>query len=290
MIPRMIVVTGTRRAGTSMWMQILEAAGFDCIGEAFPSDWRETIGEANPGGFYESMLRHGVYYRTNPNPETGEYVHPEQVAKHVVKIFIPGLVRSDLSYLQRVLATVRPWRDYARSVQRMQAMEQEARGHDAPIPQLPPAMEWWESNFKLVGDLAMRGYPCHVQAYEEVLARPRETIGAVLEWIGLGGDVDAAAARVLEAGKAKATSHAVQDADDDEALAGGIAPEHLRVFDQFYGAVRDGEGLSSGLIAEMNRVYEALMPALHDAKVTVMRDMEAWLAHHVAEGPFVPFE
>ena len=38
------------------------------------------------------------------------------------------------------------------------------------------------------------------------------------------------------------------------------------------------------------RVYEALMPALHDAKVTVMRDMEAWLAHHVAEGPFVPFE
>ena len=56
----MIIVTGTKRSGTSMWMQILKAAGFAIVGEACPRDWASTIREGNPLGFYESPLRRGA--------------------------------------------------------------------------------------------------------------------------------------------------------------------------------------------------------------------------------------
>ncbi len=79
----MIIVTGTKRSGTSMWMQILKAAGLRVLGEAFPRDWGETIRDANAQGFYESPLRHGIYYRTNPHPRTGAFL-PPQDTKHMV--------------------------------------------------------------------------------------------------------------------------------------------------------------------------------------------------------------
>ncbi len=69
----MIVVTGTKRSGTSMWMQILVNGGFPYIGEAFPRDWGSKIRDANPEGFYESALAGGVWWRTNPSPRTGAW-------------------------------------------------------------------------------------------------------------------------------------------------------------------------------------------------------------------------
>ena len=74
----MIIVTGTKRSGTSMWMQLLTAAGFPPIGDAFPRNWETTLKDANPGGFWESELRRGIYYETNPDPKTGTYLFPEQ--------------------------------------------------------------------------------------------------------------------------------------------------------------------------------------------------------------------
>ena len=68
----MLIVTGTKRSGTSMWMQILIAA---------PANWGNTIRDANPSGFYESLLRQGIYWRTNPHPRTGAYFFPEQVER-----------------------------------------------------------------------------------------------------------------------------------------------------------------------------------------------------------------
>jgi hypothetical protein len=59
-----IIVTGTKRSGTSLWMQLLIAAGFPAFGEAFPGAWKRTLGSANPDGFYESNLRQGIYYAT----------------------------------------------------------------------------------------------------------------------------------------------------------------------------------------------------------------------------------
>ena len=73
----MIIVTGTKRSGTSMWMQVMVAAGLPVIGEKFPRDWGEVFREANPGGFYESELMTGIYWETNPHPQTGAYLFPE---------------------------------------------------------------------------------------------------------------------------------------------------------------------------------------------------------------------
>ena len=112
----MILVTGTKRSGTSMWMQILVAAGYPWIGEVFPARWSESIGAANPRGFFESPLRKGIYWATNPDPQTGRFLFPQATRRHLVKVFIPGLVRTDYAYLDRVVATMRPSRAKARSL------------------------------------------------------------------------------------------------------------------------------------------------------------------------------
>ncbi len=53
------------------------------------------------------MLRAGIYYATNPHPRTGAYFFPEQVEHHCVKVFIPGLVRTDRAFIGRVVASMR---------------------------------------------------------------------------------------------------------------------------------------------------------------------------------------
>ena len=56
----MVIVTGPKRSGTSMWMQVLRAGGLPVMGEAFLRHWGEFIRACNPGGFYESRLRGGL--------------------------------------------------------------------------------------------------------------------------------------------------------------------------------------------------------------------------------------
>jgi len=237
-----------------MWMQVLAAARLPIIGEAFPGDWSETLRAANPHGFYESLLRHGVYYRTNPHPVTGEFVLPEQVRGHAVKVFIPGVIRTDRVYLDRVLVTVRPWREYEASILRLYALEDRQRelagGGEAPA-RIPPALEWWDENFALIRDIAARGYACHVQSYDGVLAEPRRVVTAVLAWLGQGGDVEAAIRAVRPETR-------TQRAPDSSS----VHAEHAAVFDELYAAVERGAGLDGGLIARMNRVHLALAPEI----------------------------
>ena len=56
----MFAVTGCRRSGTSLWMQILAAGGVPIVGERFSRDWEEALADANPEGFWESDHRDGV--------------------------------------------------------------------------------------------------------------------------------------------------------------------------------------------------------------------------------------
>jgi len=118
-----IIVTGTKRSGTSMWMQALKAAGLPVLGEAFSGSWGESIRDANPKGFYESPFRQGVFYATNPDPKTGAYLRPEETKRVVVKVFVPGLIRTDIAYVDHVIATMRPWREYTRSIRKLYALE-----------------------------------------------------------------------------------------------------------------------------------------------------------------------
>ena len=193
----MIIVTGTKRSGTSMWMQILQNSGFPVIGDAFMGVWKDSIEQANRKGFFESKLRLGINHTVNPNSQNGVYLHPLSTAHHAVKVFVPGLIRSDYAFLHRVIATVRPWREYCSSIERLLAME------DAYMMQLPnsegglsqqakiilrkpnvhPALIWWRDNFNLIFDAMSRQYPIQMVAYDRLLEQPEAIVSQTLEWL-----------------------------------------------------------------------------------------------------------
>ena len=250
----MIIVTGTKRSGTSMWMQILGAAGLQVFGAAFPKNWKDTIEGANPHGFFESPFRRGIYYATNPDPRTGIYIDPRPSASLAVKVFIPGLCRTDLAFVRRVVATVRHWREYASSIERLREMEaaslREKRGPDwEPAPALDPVVEWWLENFALIRDIATRRYPAHVLTYESVLERPAETLPPVLEWLG-APDIDAGVAVVSPKTR---TQHRDQLERHHE---------HDETFDALYDTIATGEPLSGEFLERLNETHLALLPQI----------------------------
>jgi hypothetical protein len=264
----MIIVTGTKRSGTSMWMQILIAAGFPPFGEAFPANWGQTIRDANPSGFYESLLRQGIYWRTNPHPRTGAYFFPEQVERHVVKVFIPGLVRSDRAYIGKVLATVREWREYESSLNRLYAMEDQARREHYPDSIDPvrfdPVLEWWSENFSLVRDIAIRRYPVHVQSYDGLLEQPEHVIRKTLAWIGDPQiDADKAVAAVEPRNRTQKRPE-----------SSSIEPEFAALFDELYAMIHAGNGLEHGFIRKLNEANQKLMPRVAAAQKAVADDQQ----------------
>jgi hypothetical protein len=262
-----LIVTGTKRSGTSLWMQVLIAAGFPAFGEAFPGEWQSTLAKANPDGFYESLLREGIYYETNPHPRTGDYFFPEQVEWHCVKVFVPGLVRSDRAYIGRVIATVREWREHEASLLRLREIEsrqREEKGGDAAAAPLliAPALEWWSENFALVRDIAIRRYPVHVQAYDGLLADPEGVITRTLGWLGRG-DVARACEQVRpERRNFRRPTSSSMDAD--------IAT----VFDEFYDALASGKPLGTALLEKLNETNERLAPLFAEHREKAERHRE----------------
>jgi hypothetical protein len=264
----MIIVTGTKRSGTSMWMQLLSAAGFPPIGDAFPRNWETTLKDANPGGFWESELRRGIFYKTNPDPKTGTYLFPEQTARHAVKVFIPGLIKTDRAFIGKVVATIRPWRQYVRSLNRLYTMEREAQeaGRKNPDTALPPAVfmspviEWWVENFSLVSDFVTRRYPFYMVAYDSVLRNREETLRSVFGWLG-DGDVDAAIQHVEPALRTqdRANDNRVSDADQ------GIEAEVIDVFDALYDVVLRQAPLEQAFVDRLNAANEMLQPRISEA-------------------------
>src|SRR5688572_8443921 len=178
----MIIVTGPKRSGTSMWMHVLVAEGLPAIGERFPAALGDVLAAANPDGFFESELVAGINFQTNPHPVSGAYLAPQATRRHAVKVFIPGLVRTDVAFIDHCIATVRDWRSYVASSRRVRALA----GADPGDSLLPPALEWWSCNYGLVRDLAIRGYPVHVLSYDGFLRDPERTTSEVLGWIGAG--------------------------------------------------------------------------------------------------------
>lgn len=186
-IPRaMIVVAGTMRSGTSLWMQILAEAGYRFIGDRFPRTWEQALRDANPNGFYESVFRTGINFQTNPHPRTNRYLRPEQSRSLLVKVFPSGVARSDVAFLDKVVVTIRPWRSVVRSIRKMRALEAQVWGwrekgasHAYPLPEV----EWIVENFLLARDLRLRGYPHVVHGHGQLMRDPARTIGDVLTFL-----------------------------------------------------------------------------------------------------------
>jgi hypothetical protein len=255
----MIIVTGTKRSGTSLWMHVLVAAGLPFVGERFPGAWGELLREANPDGFFESELVAGINYNTNPHPLTGAYLSPRATRRHAVKVFAPGLVRTDVAFIDRCIATVRPWRDYVASTHRVRALQQAHELPTEPVT-MPAVLEWWKGNHGLIRDLAIRGYPVHVLSYESLLRDPQRVIADVLRWIGEpdpGGWDDLVRAQMGRL-----------ELPGDAELAAGIDARHLAVFDALYDAIDREQPLDAKLVAALNETDTMLRPIMleHHAK------------------------
>ena len=260
----MIIVTGTKRSGTSMWMQILDAAGLQLIGEAFPKNWDETLKDANPHGFYESPLRRGIYYATNPHPVEGKYLPPDKTRDVAVKVFIPGLCRTDFAYIKQVVGTMRHWREYVASIERMRQMEDEAireRSDDEfGLPErVDPVLEWWLENFALIRNIVIRKYHAHLVTYENVLDDPEDILAPVLEWVG---------ADDIEAG-IDAVSPDTQTQDRDR-----IERSHPYedVFEELYELVQSGEPIPNTFLEKINETHQELIPEIEADRKRVMKD------------------
>lgn len=272
----MIIVTGTKRSGTSLWMQILIAAGIPYFGEAFPREWETTLKEANKEGFYESMLRAGIYYATNPHPVSGAYFFPEQVEGHCVKVFIPGLVRTDRAYIGKVVASVRDWREYEASLQRLYAMEdaERARGEGGEPPvRMPAALEWWAENFALVRDIFIRRYAVHAQTYDGLLRDPERVIRETIAWLGRGD-----AEKALAAPKP-------QHRNFQRPASDSVPREVADVFDELYATIDAHRELSKAFLLELNTVNEKLAPQIEEHKRLILADVARRRAREPARGP-----
>lgn len=253
----MIVVTGTKRSGTSMWMQVLRAGGIETIGSAFNKVWAETIKDANRRGFYESRFRRGIYYATNPHPETGVWLSPQRTRRTGVKVFIPGVVRSDVSYLSRVIASVRPFRQYARSLDRLYTMERESLAkrnpERQPLYHLDPILEWWLENFLIVRDIATRRYPVRLVSYESMLEDPERICNLIFEF--------------LEVGDAKAAADAVHPEDRTQGTEAEVTftHRHEEVFDEYHARVKEGIAFDETFLLKMNETHQDLLPEIEAA-------------------------
>ena len=252
----MIFVVGTKRSGTSMWMQALVAAGFPTIGSAFPQNWKETLAVHNPRGFFESLFREGVNHETNPHPRLGHFLFPDQVTRHVVKVFPAGLVRSDYGYIDHVVATMRDWRSYDVSVRKLIADDRP----DLVAPILPPWLEWWLENYGLVRDVAIRKHSIVLNSYDAVLRDPEAVVGRVVRHLG-GANVQAAVAAIDKELNRSSPDPAESPPDDIVA-----------VLDALYESIDQRREVSAPLIRLMNathmRIVQEFRPVIEAASAT----------------------
>jgi hypothetical protein len=265
----MIVVTGSKRSGTSMWMQVLRAAGYPVVGDAFPHAWKNTIAEANPRGFWESPWRRGIWWETNPDPTTGVYVPADAVETHAVKIFPRGVVRTERAYLGRVIVCVRNWREQVASITRLYAMEHASKerleGRTlAPRRRMPPVLEWWDENFALLRDLSLRRYEAKLVSYEAVLEQPAERVPLVLAWVG-GGNTEAAVAAV----DGSLRTHRDRTAWSEQDAAYGLRPEQVAVLDTYCAMVHAGAPLPQALLDAMDVLHGELSVPIARARSEV---------------------
>lgn len=268
----MFIISGTKRSGTSMWMQVMRAAGLPVFGDAFPRNWEAVLKDANPDGFYESILRQGIYWRTNPHPQTGAYFLPEDVDGYAVKVFIPGVIRTERAYMTKLVANVRPWREYEASIERLYAMEDEARERKAPgspAPyRFPPAYEWWMENFALVRDISLRRYPARLQTYDRVLRDPEREVALTLRWLGVGDIVKAVAA-------VKPENRTQLDPDSTSSVPSDLAA----LFDELYAAVDERRTLDKALLERLNAANKRLLPELTAMQTKIAEQAMARRSH-----------
>lgn len=268
------LVSGTRCSGASLWMQVLEAAGVRVLGKSPPrqpgvngsvrpspdSAAPETEPAPDPEDAYDSFLRTGIYYRTNPHPVTGRYFVPDDVRGCAVKVATLGVVRTEGGYIEKLVANVLDWREYEATLSRLEARQDEARAREDPtaVPRFrfPPAYQWWMENFALIRDIGLRRYPARLQTCTQIRENPVERIDQTLRWLGLSTAFDPKWVDVHE--------HLPEP--EEAPYSDVIEPDIEQVFDDLYAAIDAGTPLSSTLLAKLYETNAELMPRLRELK------------------------
>lgn len=253
----MVLVSGTFRSGTSMWMQILQAAGLPLIGSAYPAHWGEVLAEFNERGFHESRLRAGIWWKTNPHPQTGAYLFPEQTRRHLVKVFAEGLTRTDVAYIDFVVITLRDWRSFTRSFDELHTREKAwfvernlkfpGKDNGPPIP-----YQWWAQNYELIRDIATRRHPARFLTYDRTVRDPAGEIGAVLDQLQITDPERRAAAIAC----VEPSLSQPRPPHPDEAL---VDPQDAATFDALFETVNEGKAIGPALIAQLNETQERVV-------------------------------
>ncbi|MFT5583085.1 MAG: hypothetical protein ACI9VR_000663 [Cognaticolwellia sp.] len=181
----MLIVTGTGRCGSSMWMQVLSAAGLPIVGQRFGPGQDPSL---NPQGYFESALMHGINPSSNPNPVSGAELTPELPVG--VKVSIPGVRLTERKYLDKVLLSVRPWRDYAASLARMHSISPPAESG------LSADRAWFVQHLALLQDAAHRRLGLQRVWLPDVVACPSQVLPKVFEWLELPLDPVAGAVAI----------------------------------------------------------------------------------------------
>ncbi len=254
----MFILTGSKQSGTALWMQILIAAGYPPFGEDVALESAQRPSDANADRRFEASLRHGINFTTNPSPTTGQYVFPEQLARHVAEIFPFGVARTERAYVGKVVATLRPLREYVHAMRRLHALEDVTR--EAPEPaRLDPSLEWWAENYALVRDASIRRYPIRFETVDRLLRDPEQVISDVVGWLGAGDAVRAA--NVVK------PERPTFDVANDVSL-----PADLVVLcDELYAALGRNHAVTGSLLAELNAAQGALLPVLRAEDARLMR-------------------
>lgn len=186
----MLVITGTGRSGTSLWMQLLQAGGMPVLGERFPPG-TEAFAALNPAGFYESALLNGIHAGSNPDPRSGAELEPQMPV--AVKVLGAGLRITERRYLDRVLLSFRHPFAFAQSARRLGELHPPSASHGS----VRDPLRWWFcQHMAVLLDASTRRYAPRRVAFEALLSQPEPVIAACFDWLELPLD-PAAAAQVL---------------------------------------------------------------------------------------------
>jgi len=171
----MIIVTGHKRSGTSLMMQMLDKAGFITIGEKFPEAWDKKMYGKNKEGFFESkFIDQGVNNSTSP------FTHRDDTELSAVKVFTPGLLKTDFHYITKVIVMVRDWREQVESLKKLYKVSSDG------VNKYPDGYEYFFAYKNFLDDFLKRGYETCIIDYNDLLQNPEENCERLKSFFGVG--------------------------------------------------------------------------------------------------------
>ena len=235
----MIIVSGTKRTGTSLMMQMLQSAGFNVLGEKFPEKWDGKNNVKNPEGFYESkFIDDGV---TNTNCPLAAQDHIQSA----VKVFCPGVPNTDSRYIHKVVLMVRDWKEQVQSWKELTEMNTGKK-----TLQYPDGYEYFFSYYDFIKDLNNRRYNTIVIDYNDLLKNPKNNIESLNNFFGVGR---------WDLAKKCIKKKLYTVNNEKEKIKTKVDPEFGTVLDKLYEELRTGK-ITEGMLGLLEAWYSKLAP------------------------------